>query len=110
MTVTVVNQHHAKGTHSIMRPGPLGNPFRVKPYGPYDRGEAVRKYRAWFMSPDPGAVTHRRIASSLPRDAVLECCCKPLACHGDVIAEYRNRLELEKSIGDTNASNLLKRT
>lgn len=75
----------------VMRPGPFGNPFKCRPYGPYSRGEAVLQFREWFFSNDPDAVEMRELALELiPQNSILLCCCKPKACHGDVIAEFIN--------------------
>lgn len=68
--------------------GDFGNPFRIGPYG--NRAEILERYRQYFrhrLATDP-AFRHRVDALHGSR---LGCFCKPLACHGDVIAEYLNR-------------------
>jgi hypothetical protein len=51
--ITVLNKHAASAEElrdsiSVMRPSVLGNPYKVKPYGPYTREEAVEKYELWL--------------------------------------------------------------
>lgn len=64
----------------IGRPSKWGNPFVIGRDG--SRTEVIRKYRAWI-------VTQPHLMASLPelKDKILGCYCKPLACHGDVLAE-----------------------
>lgn len=75
----------------IGRPSQWGNPFshqnntlakfRVK-----TREDAIESYRAWIR-------TQPRLLAALPelKGKVLGCWCKPLACHGDVLAELANK-------------------
>lgn len=65
----------------------LGNPFKIGVHG--NREQVVATYRVYF---------YRRIRSD-PRfktnilklkGKTLGCFCKPLDCHGDIIAEYLN--------------------
>lgn len=74
----------------IGRRGPWGNPFHIGQDG--DRDEVVNKYRKYFYESvltDPS----RKDALLALRGKRLGCHCKPLACHGDIIAEYLNSLE-----------------
>jgi hypothetical protein len=67
----------------IGRPSKWGNPFVIGPDG--DRSEVIAKYRVYLLaSPE--------LVAALPelRGKVLGCWCKPLACHGDVLAELAN--------------------
>jgi len=59
---------------------PWANPFRIGPDGHQE--QVLAKYRAWLME-QPG------LLSQLPslRGKILACWCKPLACHGDILAE-----------------------
>lgn len=76
-----------RGSTSIMRPGPLGNPFVIGPDG--TREEVLRKYRAYLpeqLRRDPEL---RRLVEALGRSSlVLLCACAPKACHGDILSEY----------------------
>jgi hypothetical protein len=56
------------------------NPFKIGPDG--DREQVLAKYRAWLQE-------HPELLAALPelRGKVLGCWCKPLACHGDILAE-----------------------
>ena len=64
----------------IGRPSEWGNPFMKDKHG--SRAEVIQKYRAWI-------VTQPRLMAKLPqlKGKILGCYCKPLACHGDVLAE-----------------------
>jgi len=101
VNTTVVNKkfHSKPGTIYIgRRPYGMhfGNPFthradtlasvRVK-----TRADAVERYQTWLEgTTDLDVEPERRawILEKIPelRGAVLECFCKPLACHGDVPA------------------------
>ena len=68
----------------VGRPSPFGNPFTAKRHG---RERAIALYRAYFhnrLGRDPKF----RAAVDALDGQVLVCHCAPLACHGDVIAEY----------------------
>lgn len=69
---------------NITRSGPWGNRFRIGPDG--TRAEVIEKYRAWLLGQP--ALVARAKAELRGRD--LRCCCKPLACHGDVLLEVAN--------------------
>lgn len=61
--------------------GPWGNPFTLGRDG--DRAMVLAKYRRWLMD-QPELIERARREL---RGKVLGCFCKPLACHGDVLAE-----------------------
>lgn len=65
----------------IGRPSKWGNPFVVGRDG--TRKECVAKYRAWLP-------TQKHLMAALHElnDKTLVCFCKPLECHGDVLAEF----------------------
>jgi hypothetical protein len=87
----------------IGRPSPLGNPFSVEKYG---RGKAIELFEKRLLE----AMDPTKMDKHLPPDLValrkavkrledtyaihnmlvLECWCKPKACHGDVL---KKRLE-----------------
>jgi len=87
---TVRNQTKEEFDISIGRGGPWGNPFKIG-HGPggLTREEVIDKYRDYFeqeILTDP----EKHAALLSLRGYRLGCFCKPLACHGDVIASYLN--------------------
>lgn len=58
----------------------FGNPFKIGPDG--TRAEVIEKYRSWLLG-------SQELLLRLPelRGRRLACWCKPLPCHGDVLAE-----------------------
>lgn len=85
MPTTVVHCKKESYDVYIGRPSIFGNPYTIGKDG--DREEVLVAYQVYF---------DKRIESDKEfRDAVeqlkgkrLGCWCKPLACHGDIIAEY----------------------
>ena len=78
----------------IDRATKFGNPFSHKTAGTLakyyveTREEAVASYRDWVQSqPELMANLYEL------KDKVLGCWCKPLACHGDVLAELADALD-----------------
>lgn len=69
----------------------LGNPFGVKPHGPYTREESISRYAAWLeqkitdRDKSVCAALNEIWRAAKQGDVELECFCKPLACHGDVV-------------------------
>lgn len=96
MLVTVVNKHKDDVTtaFSVMRPSPLGNPFRLKSAGgEYSRGETITLYEEWLRN---ALASHHGTITAVMEDLYQEmlaaplrlmCCCAPRACHADVIAK-----------------------
>ncbi|HEX7636580.1 MAG TPA: DUF4326 domain-containing protein [Noviherbaspirillum sp.] len=79
----------------IGRGTPWGNPFPIGKGGVGDtREDVIRKYREHFETVILQDDTRRKSLLSL-RGYRLGCHCKPLACHGDIIAEYLNREDIE---------------
>ena len=73
----------------IGRGSPLGNPFPIEHGTDKDRAQVIEKYREYFyekIAPNPEM---KKYLESL-RGLKLGCHCKPLPCHGDIIAEYLN--------------------
>lgn len=66
---------------NIMRPGPLGNPYVMRSEAERDR--VVDQFEH-LVRTSPQLLERIR---ALPADALLECCCAPKRCHGDVIAK-----------------------
>ena len=83
MQTTVYNLRNGFRPNSIKidRTTIWGNPFKVGK-NCSTREEAIEKYREWIQ-------TQPRLLSMLHylKGYELGCWCKPLACHGDVIAE-----------------------
>lgn len=77
----------------------LGNPFGVQPHGLYTREESIAKYELWLEAKI--AVRDTAVCNALNEiwkaakqgEVELECFCKPLACHGDVV-----KLVVEKKV------------
>jgi len=92
-SVVVVNRRHSvpAGAISIMRPSVWGNPFRMTP--DCSRTDAIAKYRRWLRLEyaKRGVIfQHLGILARRYKNGetiTLVCCCKPLPCHGDVIAD-----------------------
>ena len=79
MTIRVVHCKREQYDVYIGRPSVWGNPFRVGRDG--TRDDVVTKYEAWLR-------TQPELMAQLPelRGKTLGCWCKPLPCHGDVLA------------------------
>jgi len=92
LTTTVVHCKKDKYDVYIGRPSKWGNPFSHKEgtlakYKVNTRKEAIDKYREWI-------ITQSLLLRDLYelKNKVLGCWCKPLDCHGDVLAELANKL------------------
>jgi hypothetical protein len=66
----------------IMRPSKWGNPYHVKTYG---RERCIELYKRYLLRSKLFYDVHEL------RGKDLVCCCKPAACHGDVLLELANR-------------------
>ena len=74
---------HCKKAHFdvyIGRPSKWGNPYRLKDGEPRD--VCLARYREWLMQQP-----HLLAALGEIKGKVLGCWCKPLECHGDILAE-----------------------
>lgn len=88
----------------------LGNPFTDKPlkktlaiYQVRDRDEAIARYSSYFDMMYSTNDEFRSVIDEIyekyknGEDIYLECYCKPLPCHGDIIAEkLQKRMIREK--------------
>ena len=87
--ITVGNKYHGDKGINVMRPSPLGNPFIVGQHG--ERGECVELFRKWLWKQikekQPIYYTLLPLVEKHKQneDLVLVCCCKPRACHADVL-------------------------
>jgi hypothetical protein len=89
-TVAHWNDRPSSGWAYIGRKGGglFGNPFTAERHG---RDRAIALFRVYFHNRLERDESFRAAVLAL-RGKVLVCHCKPLACHGDVIAEYLNSL------------------
>lgn len=67
--------------------GYFGNPFKA-----LTRTEAIKLFKRYFHERLANDFTFSKRVRAL-RGKRLGCFCKPLPCHGNVIAEYLNNLE-----------------
>lgn len=66
----------------IGRPGPWGNPFRLK--AEQERGSTLEQYRVWLWNEiRAGRVTITSLAEL--HGKTLGCWCHPRPCHGNVL-------------------------
>jgi hypothetical protein len=69
---------------NIMRPSKWGNPFKIGVDG--TRTEVIEKFREYvFANPE----LLEQIRTELVGKDLI-CCCKPKACHGDILIEITN--------------------
>ncbi len=83
----VYNRHYPgvpEDAVSIERGSEWGNPFRIRPGVP--RETVLLQFREWALS-DPSFV---ELVKRELRGKDLVCCCKPKACHGDILLEIAN--------------------
>ena len=83
METSVVNCKKEDYDVYIGRPSKWGNPFSIGKHG--TREEVIEKYQEWLSG-------QWELLDSLDEleGKVLGCHCKPLACHGDVLAALAN--------------------
>ncbi len=87
--ITVVNKRHGMDGINIMRGSIFGNPYRLQ--DGYSREDVIELYRKWLREQyrkktnvyDALLRLVKRYATG--EDIILVCCCKPKACHGDVL-------------------------
>ena len=82
-------QNAANGIYKIYigRPSKFGNPFVIGKDG--TREEVIAKYKNYFHC----RLELQTAAIDELKDKTLVCHCSPLACHGDVIAEWLQSLK-----------------
>jgi hypothetical protein len=87
----VVNRLESTYDVYVGRPSKWGNPYRIGVHG--SRKEVIEKYRRYIFS-------NTVLLRSLPelKGKILGCWCKPLPCHGDVLAELANGIDNDKNI------------
>lgn len=76
----VVNKKQESYDIYIGRPSPFGNPFQIGRDGTH--AQVIAKYREWIK-------TQPKLLALIPnlRGKKLGCFCKPLPCHGDILAQ-----------------------
>lgn len=85
------------GRPSLGQPWQWGNPFEIGGLHPItrkpmDRAAAIHQFELWLAtSKDERAAWMRDNAHKL-KGKHLKCFCKPLACHGDVLARYADSI------------------
>lgn len=74
----------------------LGNPFPIEHGSDKDRSHVIEKYKEHFYT---NIVTNPEMQRYLEgiRGLRLGCHCKPLPCHGDIIADYLNNSLFSKN-------------
>ena len=89
--ITVGNKYHGAQGENIMRGTVFGNPYSLQKG--YAREEAIALYREWLRdnyrrrTPVYHALIKLVERMESGENITLVCCCKPKACHGDVIVE-----------------------
>jgi len=84
--MTVLNKYHLKelpnNSVNIMRGSIFGNPFVIGKDG--TRDEVIQKYKIYLWNRTKVDYAFKQAVLGL-EDKNLVCCCKPLACHGDIL-------------------------
>jgi hypothetical protein len=99
--IKVINKHAASYQDReravyVGRGSALGNPFKVRPHGPYERGQTLGPYerhlRERIRAKDPaicdalnGIYREARRAQQEGGDVLLMCFCAPKPCHAGVV-------------------------
>jgi hypothetical protein len=90
MKTKIVNCRKEKYDIYIGRPSTFGNPFTIGRDG--DRKKVINLFSSYFYNRLDYDIDFKIKIKEL-RGKTLGCYCKPLACHGDIIAEYLNKNE-----------------
>lgn len=93
-STTVVNLRREPYDVYVGSPGPFGNPFAIGRDG--TREEVIEKHRVWFYEKVRASHGFAREAYERCAGKRLGCYCKPLACHGDTIAEWCNAVSIQR--------------
>jgi len=78
----------------IGRPSKWGNPFKI---GMFYRGrtltrdDAIKAFEDWLLNSDAGIELQMSLKEL--KGKTLGCWCKPLPCHGDILADLANAIE-----------------
>jgi hypothetical protein len=100
-TTTVVNRERGDEFDFYIGRGSMwGNPYPVgQQDGQYTREDAIEHFRCDFLKKLDSDAGFRKGLLGL-KGYRLACFCKPLACHGDVIADYLNGLPPKDESGN----------
>ena len=74
-----------EGLEGIRHDGYFGNPFRIK--RGQNRDQAIARFKNYFLQRIAEDAEFKARVEAL-RGKRLGCFCKPLPCHGDVIADF----------------------
>lgn len=92
MSTLVVNRRHGeKFDVDISRRGPWGNPFVIPKDG--TREEVIERFQEWLMGCEDSKARWIIDHVHTLRGKRLGCYCRPLACHGDILARLANGQE-----------------
>lgn len=96
---TVVHKNKDMFDEYIGRGSLFGNPFTSMPLGKtrasiqaVNRPDSIRKYKKYFLEKIRTEPSFRESVMRL-KGKILGCYCKPLDCHGDIIAEFLDHPE-----------------
>lgn len=84
------------GAVLIVRPGKWSNPYKVQPYGPYTRDEAVDLYERDLLAgrlvtaPGRAPLSVEDARRELAGRNLVCACALDQRCHGDVLLKYAN--------------------
>jgi len=90
---TVAHVKYKTFTKYIGRPSVCGNPFVIGPDG--TREEVIAKFKKYFINRIK-TDRHFKVQVLGLKGHILGCYCKPLACHGDIIAQWLNNYKPDK--------------
>lgn len=82
----VVHHEHEPYDYYIGKSSPFGNPYHIGQDGTHV--EVIEKFRVYLATNE---LLLARVRREL-RGKILGCHCKPLACHGEILAEIANEL------------------
>lgn len=89
----VVNKNHDQFDVYIGRGSVFGNPFIIGEDG--TRKEVIKKYRKWFFKKLKNPKFQAAVNEL--KGKRLGCFCKPLDCHGDIIAKYLDKRKVKEN-------------
>lgn len=92
MTTRVVHCKKEPYDIYIGRPSKWGNPFKIGMIyqgKKLTRKESIKAYEDWLLNSNKGVELQKNLYEL--RGKVLGYFCKPLACHGDILAELANK-------------------
>jgi len=88
---TIHNKYKESYDVYIGRPTIFGNPFVIGKHG--TRDEVIEKYRVYFEKRVRNDNEFLLAVMAL-KNKRLGCFCKPMNCHGNVICDFLNKLDL----------------